>query len=147
MAIPAGLRDGQTLRLRGKGGQGYGAGPRGDAYVTVTVRSHPVFRREADDIHVVLPITIDEAVLGARLQVPTIKGDVSVTIPKGASSGKVLRLRERGVARAKTKGDQLVELRIMAPPGDDTALAEFLAEWRKEHAYDPRKDMMKGAAK
>jgi DnaJ-class molecular chaperone len=145
VAIPAGFRDGQTLRLRGKGGEGFGGGPRGDALVTVSIRPHPVFRREGDDILVTLPITIDEAVLGAKVNAPTISGDVSLTIPKGASSGRILRLRGRGVPRrGGGAGDQLVELRIVAPKGDDAALAEFLGEWRKTHAYDPRKDMLKG---
>ena len=145
VAIPVGLRDGQTLRLRGKGGEGFGGGPRGDALVTVSVRPHPVFRREGDDILVTLPITIDEAVLGAKVDAPTISGDVSLTIPKGASSGRVLRLRGRGVARkGGVAGDQLVDLRIVAPKDDDPALAEFLGEWRKTHPQDPRKDMLKG---
>ncbi len=97
VTIPVGLRDGQTLRLRGKGGEGYGGGPRGDAQVTVTVRPHPVFRRDGDTILITLPITLDEAVLGAKVEVPTISGNVALTIPKGSSSGRVLRLRGRGV--------------------------------------------------
>jgi DnaJ-class molecular chaperone len=141
--IPKGMRDGQTLRLRGRGGAGYDGGPAGDALVTVQVQAHPVFRRVDDDIAITLPITIDEAVLGGKVIAPTIDGPVSVTIPKGASSGRILRLRGRGVGRANGgAGDALIELRIMAPPMTDTALSDFMQQWRKTHAYDPRKAMM-----
>ncbi|MGX9353421.1 DnaJ C-terminal domain-containing protein (plasmid) [Shimia sp. W99] len=147
--IPRGTEDGQTLRLRGKGAPGFGGGPAGDALVTVLVRPHPMFRRDGDDILLTLPITIDEAVLGGKVTAPTIDGPVGLTIPSGASSGQVLRLRARGVARAgrKTKGDQRVELKIVAPPDVDESLRDFLAEWRKTHAYDPRASMMKGTGK
>ncbi|MBN2907394.1 MAG: DnaJ domain-containing protein [Rhodobacteraceae bacterium] len=147
--IPQGTDDGQTLRLRGKGGAGYGGGPAGDALITVSVRPHPVFQREGDDILLTLPITIDEAILGGKVTAPTIDGPVGLTIPAGASSGRVLRLRGRGVARAgrKTRGDQRVELRIVAPPEIDEGLRDFIAEWRKSHPFDPRSDLMKGAAK
>ncbi|HBZ43914.1 MAG TPA: molecular chaperone DnaJ [Maritimibacter sp.] len=147
--IPQGTEDGQTLRLRGKGAPGIGGGPAGDALITVLVRPHPVFRRDGDDILLTLPITIDEAVLGGKVTAPTIDGPVGLTIPSGASSGQVLRLRGRGVARAgrKTKGDQLVELKIVAPPDVDESLRDFLVEWRKTHAFDPRANMMKGAGK
>lgn len=146
--IPQGAHDGQTLRLRGKGGPGYGDGPAGDALITLSVETHPVFRRDGDDILVTLPITIDEAVLGAKVTAPTISGPVSLTIPAGASTGRILRLRGRGVARAgrKTAGDQLVELKIVAPPVIDDALREFFATWRKTHAHDPRAEMLKEAA-
>jgi DnaJ-class molecular chaperone len=141
--IPKGMQDGQTLRLRGRGGAGYDGGPVGDALVTVQVGEHPVFRREGDDIAMSLPITIDEAILGSKVTSPTIDGPVQVTIPKGASSGRILRLRGRGVARANSKvGDQLITLRIVAPPVIDASLADFLAEWRKTHAHDPRRAMM-----
>ncbi|WP_321363651.1 J domain-containing protein [uncultured Celeribacter sp.] len=147
--IPQGTEDGQTLRLRGKGAPGIGGGAAGDALITVLVRPHPVFRREGDDILLTLPITIDEAVLGGKVTAPTIDGPVGLTIPSGASSGQVLRLRARGVARAgrKTKGDQRVELKIVAPPDVDESLRDFLVEWRKTHAFDPRADMVKGAGK
>lgn len=142
--IPAGLHDGQTLRLRGKGEPGIGGGPRGDAEVTISVASHPIFRREGDTILITLPITLDEAVLGAKVEVPTITGDVALTIPKGTSSGRIMRLRGRGVAQNGHSGDQLVELRIVLPKGDDPKLAEFMQEWRKSEHEDPRKAMLKG---
>ncbi len=146
VTIPKGATDGLTLRLRGKGMAGApGAGPPGDALITLTVLTHPVFRREGDDIHVTLPITLDEAVLGAKVSAPTIDGPVTLTVPAGTSSGRVLRLRGRGVARAKaTAGDQLVELRIMAPAVIDEDLRAFMEGWRKTHGYDPRKGMMDG---
>ncbi|WP_417260513.1 DnaJ C-terminal domain-containing protein [Celeribacter sp.] len=144
--IPQGTEDGQTLRLRGKGAAGYGGGPAGDALITVMVGSHPVFRREGDDILITLSITIDEAVLGGKVTAPTIDGPVGLTIPVGASSGQTLRLRGRGIANAKrkAKGDQRVELKIVTPPEIDDSLRDFFTEWRKTHSFDPRADLMKG---
>ncbi|OOY21991.1 molecular chaperone DnaJ [Thioclava sp. DLFJ5-1] len=146
--IPRGTEDGQTLRLRGKGAPGYGGAPTGDALITVLVGSHPVFDRDGDDILVTLPITIEEAVLGGKVTTPTIDGPVGLTIPAGASSGQVLRLRGRGIANAKrkTKGDQRVELEIVTPPSIDEGLRDFLTEWRKTHSFDPRVDLMKRAS-
>lgn len=141
--IPAGAADGQTLRLRGKGAPGYGEGPPGDALVTLSVAPHPVFRREGRDIHITLPITLDEAVLGAKVAAPTIDGPVNLTVPKGASSGRQLRLRGRGVKPlgGGTAGDQLVELSIVCPAEIDEELAAFMRDWRDRHGYDPRKGM------
>lgn len=145
--IPKGSSDGRTLRLRGKGGPGFGGGPAGDAYVTLTVQPHRLFRREGDDIHVDLPITLDEAVLGAKVAVPTVDGTVNLTIPKGVSSGRVLRLRGRGVQRSGgAAGDQLVELRIVLPSVIDEKLQAFMADWRKTNHHDPRKDLFEGDA-
>ena len=141
--IPKGMQDGQTLRLRGRGAAGYDGGPAGDALVTIQAQLHPVFRRDGDDILITLPITIDEAILGGKVTAPTIDGPVSVTIPKGTSSGRVLRLRGRGVTRASSQsGDALVELKIVAPSAIDAVLSEFMLEWRKTHVQDPRKAMM-----
>ncbi|WP_410216974.1 DnaJ C-terminal domain-containing protein [Paracoccus sp. (in: a-proteobacteria)] len=137
VAIPKGARDGQTIRLRGKGARGLGRGESGDAYLEISVADHPLFRREGDDIHLVLPITLDEAVLGGKVQAPTIDGPVSLTIPKGATSGQRLRLRGRGV----NGGDQHVELRIAMPSTVDPRLAAFFEEWRRENRYDPRGGM------
>lgn len=141
--IPQGTADGQTIRLRGKGGPGIGGGPAGNALVSLSVGTHPIFRRDENDIAVTLPITLDEAILGGKVQVPTIDGTVNLNIPKGASSGQILRLRGRGVKIAKRDqpGDQLVELRIVTPPEIDDELAEFMENWRQKNAYDPRKGM------
>jgi DnaJ-class molecular chaperone len=140
--IPQGLADGQTIRLRGKGGAGIGGGEAGDALVTVTVEPHDFFRRDGDDILVELPITFDEAVLGAKVEVPTVDGRVALTIPKGASSGRVLRLRGKGVRRGGKQGDQRVTLKVVAPPSVDPELEAFFEEWRQRHAYDPRKGVV-----
>lgn len=139
--IPAGLTDGQTIRLRGKGDPGFGEGPAGDALVTVTVAPHPVFERQGDDIHITLPITIDEAILGGKIPAPTIDGGVNVSVPPGTSSGKTLRLRGKGVKKRGSgdRGDQLIELTITLPDRIDDDLRSFMETWRDGHRYDPRK--------
>jgi DnaJ-class molecular chaperone len=139
VAIPEGTADGQTIRLRGKGGEGIGGGPRGDALVTLHVRPHKMFRRDGDDIHITLPITIDEAVLGGQVSAPTIDGAVGLTIPAGSSGGRILRLRQRGAKGKGGRGDQLVHLQIALPDGIDDALKRFMQDWQKSHHYDPRK--------
>jgi DnaJ-class molecular chaperone len=135
VTIPAGVNDGQVLRLKGKGMPGYGEGPPGDALVEVGVRPHPVFKRDGNDIVVEVPISFDEAVLGGKVEVPTIGGRVAVTVPAGSSTGQTLRLKGRGV---KGKGDQLVKLSIVMPETVDDELKSFAKEWKKGHAYDPR---------
>ncbi|MFD2739584.1 DnaJ C-terminal domain-containing protein [Sulfitobacter aestuarii] len=143
VSIPQGTAEGQTIRLRGKGAPGFGEGPPGDALITISIAPHPHFRREGDDILLDLPITIDEALLGGKVAVPTIGGRVNLNIPKGASSGRVLRLKGRGVARrGAAAGDQLVSLKVVMPPEVDAELADFIGKWRREHGYDPRKEMM-----
>ena len=137
--IPEGINDGQTLRLRGKGGEGYGGGPAGDALVTISVLPDKTFEREGDDILIDLPISLDEAVLGGKVETPTIDGPVKLSIPKGASSGQVLRLRGRGVGkRGGKRGDQRVALRIVMPKEIDSDLADFIKSWRDNHSYNPR---------
>lgn len=138
--IPKGVAEGQTIRLRGKGGAGHGEGGAGDAYVTLSIKPHRVFSRDGDDIVMTLPITLDEAVLGAKVEAPTIDGPVKVTVPKGASSGQTLRLRGRGIAaKGRAAGDQRIELKIVMPKVVDEDLARFMEDWRKTHGYDPRK--------
>ena len=143
LSVPAGTVDGQTLRLKGKGQPGVGGGPAGDAFVEIEVRQHSLFTRKGDDIVIELPISIDEAILGARIPVPTVDGTVSMTIPKGSTSGQVLRLRGKGVHRgtAKSSGDQLVTLKIVMPPSVDPDLSRFMETWRAKHGYDPRRGM------
>ena len=139
VTIPAGIRDGGTLRLKGKGGPGLGEGPPGDALVEVSIGTHPIFTREDDDIVVELPIAIDEAVLGAKIEVPTIAGDVRVTVPKGSSSGDVLRLRGRGVkAKGRPDGNQRVVLKVVGPKVPDEALTACLEAYRARRTEDPR---------
>ncbi|MBT9383595.1 DnaJ domain-containing protein [Pseudooceanicola sp. CBS1P-1] len=138
--IPKGISEGQVLRLRGKGSPGFGGAEPGDAYVTLSITPHPLFRREGDDIVMTLPVALDEAVLGAKVEVQTIAGPVKVSVPAGATSGQVLRLRGRGIAAAgRPAGDQRIELRIAMPKQIDEDLKRFMEEWRRDHAYDPRK--------
>jgi DnaJ-class molecular chaperone len=140
LSVPEGVMDGQVLRLKGKGAPGGPGGEPGDALVEIKIRPHPEFRREGDDILLELPISIDEAVLGGRVEVPTPTGRVQLTIPKGTSSGRVFRLKGKGVrSRGGNVGDQLVTVKIVLPPEIDESLSYFFSEWRQKHGYDPRK--------
>jgi DnaJ-class molecular chaperone len=132
--IPAGVRDGHVLRLKGQGLPGLGDGLPGDALVEIAVAPHPLFHREGDDIVIELPVTIQEAVLGASLEVPTIRGKVRVTIPPNSGTGTRLRLRGRGIR----EGHQFVQLHVVLPPADEPELAEFLRTWKPRRAFDPR---------
>jgi DnaJ-class molecular chaperone len=139
--IPAGTREGQILRLRGKGRPGIGAGPPGDALIEIDVRPHPFFTRKGDDIHVELPVSLGEAVLGGKVKVPTPSGSVTMSVPKWANSGRVLRLKGKGVARANgSHGDEYVTLKLMLPDKPDAELEKFVAQWPGKN-YDPRKGM------
>jgi DnaJ-class molecular chaperone len=142
VTIPPGVSEGQVLRLKGKGMPGLGEGPPGDALVEIGVRPHPVFKREGNDIVVEVPISFDEAVLGGKVEVPTIGGRVAVTVPAGSNSGQTLRLKGRGV---KGRGDQLVRLKVTMPETIDSDLKSFAEEWRKTHAYDPRRKLKEQA--
>ena len=151
VTIPPGIETGQVLRLKGKGGPGFGQGaPPGDALIEVRVAPHPFLRRDGDDIQLDLPVSLAEAVLGARVQVPTIAGPVAMTIPPGSDTGTRLRLRGRGIKRRRrggeTAGDQYVTLRVTIGASGDPALAEFLKGWAETHPTDPRRTMGTGAA-
>jgi len=141
LTVPQGVSDGQVLRLKGKGSPGVRGSEAGDALVEIKVRPHPQFSRAGDDVALELPITIDEAVLGAKVEVPTVSGRVQLTIPKGTGSGRVFRLKGKGVHNSTTgsTGDQLVTVRIVLPQTIDDELAYFMSEWRQSHRYDPRK--------
>jgi DnaJ-class molecular chaperone len=142
VTIPSGTRDGQTLRLRGKGGPGFNGGPSGDALIEVEVMPHPFFTLKDDDIHVELPITLTEAVLGAKVNAPTPTGTVSLTIPKSSNTGKVLRLKGKGMAKpGGGHGDQYVTLKIVLPDAPDTELEEFADRWQAGKSYNPRRAM------
>ncbi len=138
VTVPAGVRDGQTIRLKGKGGPGLGKGPAGDALIEISVRPHPVFTREGDDIHLTLPIGIDEAVLGGKVDVPTLTGAVKVTVPEGASSGQVLRLKGKGIARKNRKGDLLIELKIVTPKPVPPEVKAAMEKWRARSQFNAR---------
>lgn len=142
MKIPPGTRDGSVLRLKGKGAPGIGGGTSGDAFIEVTIRPHPLFRRDGNDIEIDLPITLDEAVLGAKVEVPTISGRVAMTVPKGSNAGDVLRLRGKGIRPAGDRaGDQRVVLKVVLPERIDSDLESFLHRWRETHRYDPRRKL------
>jgi DnaJ-class molecular chaperone len=138
--VPSGVETGQTLRLKHKGGPGAGRGEPGDALIELKVAPHPIFSRDGDNIIVEVPITLNEAVLGARIEVPTIDGRVTVSVPKGASSGQVLRLRGKGIRnnRSSSQGDQLITLKIALPSTVDSELERFMQDWGQRHPYDPR---------
>ncbi len=127
LKLPAGVETGTQMRLTGKGEPGP-AGP-GDATVTIEIKPHPFFSRDGHDIRLDLPVTLKEAVAGAKVRVPTVDGPVNLAVPAGTSSGKVLRLKGKGFTRKDgTRGDQLVTLAVDVP-ADDAALAAFVADW------------------
>ncbi len=139
VTIPEGIVDGQTIRLKGLGQPGQGGAPAGDALIEIHVRPHPGFERKGDDVHSELAIGIDEAVLGAKVETPTIAGRLIVTIPKGASSGQTLRLKGKGIkGKGGTTGDHLIRLKIVMPKTIDGELEAFVQGWREKHGYDPR---------
>ncbi|MBI1362262.1 MAG: DnaJ domain-containing protein [Alphaproteobacteria bacterium] len=142
LSIPAGINDGQVLRLRGKGGPGSGDGEPGDALVTISVRPHRFFTREGNDIRIDLPVTLKEAVLGGKVETPTPTGKVMLSIPKGSNSGSILRLKGKGVAHGSIRGDQLVRLKIVLPPEPDAELEALLSKWTPTSIDNPRKDML-----
>ncbi|KZD10313.1 DnaJ C-terminal domain-containing protein [Oceanibaculum pacificum] len=141
VAVPAGTQSGQTLRLKGQGRPGAHGSPPGDAYVEVTVKPHPYFERVDMNIHLDLPVTLQEAVMGASIPVPTIHGRVQLKIPPGASGGTKMRLKGKGIhdSKSATHGDQYVTLRIMLPDPPDRELTDFLARWQPKNSYNPRK--------
>jgi DnaJ-class molecular chaperone len=142
VTVPPGTRDGQVLRLRGKGAPGIGGGPPGDLLVEIEVGAHPHFTRQGDDIHFDLPVSLTEAVLGGRVEAPTPAGRVVVSVPKGSNAGTVLRLRGRGVARPDgSRGDAYATLRIVLPDRPDPELEAFAARWDAGKAHNPRSGM------
>jgi len=146
VTIPGGVQQGQVMRLKGKGMPGMGGAEPGDALVEILVRLHHVFTREGDDILVEVPITFDEAVLGGKVEVPTITGNVFATVPPGSNTGKTLRLKGRGIKRKGGKhGDELVKLIVVMPDRIDEDLKTFAEKWRAEHRYDPRRKLREQA--
>ena len=141
VTIPAGIEDGQVLRLRGKGGPGFGGSEPGDALIEVHVAPHAVFSRDGNDIRMELPVSLAEAVLGARVSVPTVTGPVTMSIPKGSDTGTVLRLRGKGIQRRADPGDQYVTLKVVIGHSGDPELAEFIEKWAPTHPSDQRRGM------
>jgi DnaJ-class molecular chaperone len=139
LTVPEGVADAQVLRLKGRGQAGQRGADAGDALVEIKVRPHPLFKRAGDDLLIEIPVTLDEAVLGAKIEVPSISGRLQITVPKATSSGRVLRLKGKGIRNAATgiAGDQLITLRIVLPDVVDEGLSYFLSEWRQKNSYDP----------
>jgi DnaJ-class molecular chaperone len=140
VTIPPGTRDGQVLRLRGKGRPGIGGGAPGDALIEIAVRPHPLFVRKGDDVHVELPIPLDQAVLGGRVTVPTPSGPVAMTVPKWSNTGTVLRLKGKGAPRrGGAHGDEYVTLKVTLPDKPDPELEKLITQWRAARtAGEPR---------
>lgn len=136
VAIPKGASDGQTIRLKGQGAAGRG-GVAGDALIELKIARHPVFTREGADLTMDLPVTLYDAVLGGKIPVRTPEGTVSMTIPKGSNSGKVLRLKGRGAFADGKRGDLLAKLMIMLPETEDAALTNLAQGMRDKGPYKP----------
>jgi molecular chaperone DnaJ len=144
--IKAGTRDGQRIRLPGKGNAGVHGGPAGDLYVIIRAGEHPVFHREGDDIRITVPVTATEAALGSKIEVPTIDGRTLLKIPPGTQSGQKLRLREKGVPSATkegARGDEIVEVKLTVPTPRDERTKELLRELAKLNPEDPRAELWK----
>ncbi len=140
VTIPPGTEDGQTLRLKGQGQPGIGGAGPGDAFIEIHIKPHPLFTRVGNDVHVELPVTLPEAVLGGSVNLPTVDGKVALKIPAGSNTGTVLRLKGKGILSQATRqrGDQLVKLRVVLPDQVDPELKEFIEGWSTTHGYDPR---------
>jgi molecular chaperone DnaJ len=142
--IPAGMQTGSRVRVPGKGNAGTQGAPPGDLYIILDVQPHPFFERRGDDIYTRVPITVSEAALGAKIEVPTIDGRAMLRVPPGSSSGRMLRLREKGAPVARTpkhRGDQYVELQIAVPDAVDERVRTLLKELAELASEDPRNDL------
>ena len=138
--VPAGVADGDRVRVQGKGNAGPRGGPPGDLYITVHVAPHPVFHREGDDLHMVVPLALHEAALGARIDIPTLHGTAKLRVPPGTQSGQRFRLRERGVVspRDGRRGDLVIETRLVLPKVLDERSKELLREFGKINGENVR---------
>ena len=141
--IPPGAQQGSRLRVAGKGNSGTHGAASGDLYITIRVEPHPIFRRDGDDIEITVPVRIDEAGLGTKIEVPTIDGRALLKIPQGTKNGQKFRLREKGVLNSRTgaRGDQLVEVALEAPVVQDERTKELLREYATLHPEDPRAEL------
>jgi DnaJ-class molecular chaperone len=139
--LPPGTEESQNLRLKSQGLPGLGGAPAGDAYIEVHIEAHAFFTRKDNNVHMELPITLQEAVAGARISVPTVHGPVTMSIPAGSNTGKTLRLKGKGLADRKsgTMGDQYLTLKVVLPDEPDKELKSFVERWAKTHDYDPRR--------
>jgi curved DNA-binding protein len=137
--IPAGVKDGSRIRIKGKGQQGNG--DPGDLYIITAVQAHPYFRREGLDVYLELPVSVYEALLGTKVEVPTLDGPVSLTIPPGTGAGAKLRIKARGIARGEEKGDQYVQIKVAVPKDLDDQDKAAIEALEKKHPLNARADM------
>ena len=139
-SVPAGIEEGKSIRLRGQGHPGVHGGPAGDVIVTIRYAPHPVFKAEGRDLRLDLPVTLYDAVLGGKVRMPTLGGEVEMSIAPGMSGGRVLRLRGKGLPGAgdAVAGDLLATIRIVLPNAEDSELTELMRKWRELKPYDPR---------
>ncbi|WP_027570969.1 DnaJ C-terminal domain-containing protein [Bradyrhizobium sp. WSM1743] len=135
--IPAGVTEGQQIRLRGQGESAHGHPP-GDLLITINIAPHPFFKVEGADLRIDLPVTLYEAVLGGKVRVPTLGNAVELSVPKNTSSGRTFRLKGKGLPKAGGTGDLFVTIRIMLPDGNDTELEALMEKWQDQHPYNPR---------
>ena len=138
--VPAGIEEGKSIRLRGQGHPGVRGGPAGDVIVTIRYAPHPTFKAEGRDLRLDLPITLYEAVLGGKVRMPTLGGEVEMSIAPGTSGGRVMRLRGKGLPATgeAAAGDLLATVRIVLPNAEDPELTELMRKWRDRKPYDPR---------
>jgi len=141
--IPGGVNTGSKVRIPGKGNAGRRGGPSGDLFITIESDTHPLFRREGSNIYVKIPITVPEATLGAKIEVPTLYGKTTIKVPPGTNSGQKFRLRDKGVPfpGKKARGDQFVEISIVPPPFNDERTRELMRELKKISPYNLREKM------
>ena len=141
--IPAGVSNGGRVRVPGKGNSGTMGAPAGDLYLRVVVKPHEFFERRGDDLYTKIPVTVSEATLGAKIEVPTMDGRALVRIPPGTNCGSTLRLREKGVTdtRTGTRGDQYVEIQVVVPKPTDERVRKLMKELEAVEPGDPRKDL------
>tara|TARA_B100001250_G_C19681680_1_gene736138 strand:+ start:55 stop:954 length:900 start_codon:yes stop_codon:yes gene_type:complete len=132
--IPPNAKEGLVLRLKGQGLKGIGGGEDGNAYVKILIKPDPIFRREANNIHIDLPVTLSVAVLGGKVEAPTIDGVVSVNIPKNSNTGTQLRLKGKGLG-VNNKGDQFIHLKVILPKNLDKGFVKFIKKWSMTHPY------------
>jgi len=141
--IPAGVRNGTRLRVAGKGNAGTMGAPAGDLYITTRVEDHQFFHRDGDNIVIQVPVTVSEAGLGAKIEVPTVDGRALLKVPPGTQNGQKFRLREKGILNSRTnqRGDQIVEVVIQPPKVQDERTKEILRELAQLHPEDPRAEI------
>lgn len=145
VTIPPGVEGGSKVRVAGKGEAGINGGPPGDLYLTLNVAEHPIFKREGDNIRIEVPITVTEAALGARIEIPTVDGTSNMKVPPGTQSSQIFRLRDKGVPSLHNgkRGDQLVEVRIVVPPIHDERSKEILRELERLNPANPREEVLR----